>query len=120
MRKLFLRQQGLVSPALWGERGTVRSVCQCKRRFLLRLEALSAFAPALVAGERTTPEGNIPVIYLINIKDPTIFFAAQSFPIHNKDVIYVSNAPLADFQKFVNVASSLIYPIIAVQNTVRN
>ncbi len=87
--------------------------------FLFRLEDPAALDPALATGARTTPEGKIPVIYRIDMKDPATFFAAQSFPVRNKDVIYVSNAPLAEFQKFVNVVSSLVYPILAVNNAAK-
>ncbi|MBP6110983.1 MAG: polysaccharide export protein [Sphingobium sp.] len=87
--------------------------------FLFRLENPAALDPALAASARTTPEGKIPVIYRIDMKNPATFFAAQSFPVRNKDVIYVSNAPLAEFQKFVNVVSSLVYPILAVNNAAK-
>lgn len=79
--------------------------------FLFRLEDPSALAPEERADARTTPDGKIPVIYRINMKDPAMFFVAQSFPIRDKDVLYVSNAPLADFQKFVNVIYSTLLPI---------
>ena len=88
--------------------------------FLFRLEDPAALDPVLAANARTTPDGRIPVIYRIDMKDPAIFFAAQSFPVRDKDVIYVSNAPLAEFQKFVNIVSSLVYPVIAVENTLKN
>lgn len=88
--------------------------------FLFRLENPSAFGSALPENTPTTPDGRIPVIYRIDLKNPAIFFAAQSFPIHDKDVIYVSNAPLAEFQKFVNIVSSLVYPIVAIENSTNN
>jgi len=87
--------------------------------FLFRLEDPKALDQSLVAGARTTPDGKIPVIYRIDMKNPATFFAAQSFPVRNKDVIYVSNAPLADFQKFVGVVSSLVYPILAINNAAK-
>jgi polysaccharide biosynthesis/export protein len=64
----------------------------------------------------TTPEGKIPVIYRVNLKDPATFFVAQSFPVQNKDVMYVSNAPAAELQKFLNIVVSAIYPVINVVN----
>lgn len=87
--------------------------------FLFRLEDPRALDTAVVAGSRTTPDGKVPVIYRIDMKNPATFFAAQSFPVRNKDVIYVSNAPLADFQKFVGVVSSLVYPILAINNAAK-
>lgn len=62
----------------------------------------------------TTPDGKVPVIYRIDMKDPTSFFVAQNFPIHNKDVLYVSNASGAELQKFLNIVlgtvGSVLYP----------
>jgi polysaccharide biosynthesis/export protein len=37
----------------------------------------------------------------------------QSFPVQNKDVLYVSNAPAADLQKFLNLVFSVVYPVIS-------
>ncbi|HEX4332084.1 MAG TPA: polysaccharide biosynthesis/export family protein [Usitatibacter sp.] len=60
-----------------------------------------------------TPDGRVPVIYRVNLKDPGSFFVMQSFAIRDKDVLYVSNAPIADVQKVMNVVLSAIYPLIA-------
>ncbi|MBO9726078.1 MAG: polysaccharide export protein [Novosphingobium sp.] len=79
--------------------------------FLFRLEDPSALAPEEQANAKITPDGKVPVIYRINMKDPATFFVAQGFPIRDKDVLYVSNAPLADFQKFVNVIYSTLLPV---------
>jgi polysaccharide export outer membrane protein len=78
--------------------------------FIFRLENPEAVDTATRVGARLTPDGKLPVIYQIDVKDPGIFFVAQGFPIRNKDVLYVSNAPLADVQKFVNVIYSTILP----------
>jgi polysaccharide export outer membrane protein len=64
-----------------------------------------------------TPEGTIPVIYRLDLKDPAAFFVAQSFPIKNKDVMFVSNAPAAELQKFLNIIVSTIYPIANIAST---
>ncbi len=86
--------------------------------FIFRFEDPAALAPEMQAGAQLTPEGKVPVIYRIDMQDPTTLFVAQSFPVRNKDVLYISNAPLADFQKFVNIVSSLVFPIISLQNAV--
>ena len=67
----------------------------------------------------TTPEGKVPVIYQVNLKDPASFFVAQSFPVDNKDVLYVSNAPAAELQKFLNILTSSIYSVNSIVNTGR-
>ncbi|WP_343228565.1 polysaccharide biosynthesis/export family protein [Sphingomonas colocasiae] len=79
--------------------------------FIFRLENPEALDPAIRATARLTPDGKVPVIYRINMKNPETFFIAQSFPIRDKDVLYVSNAPLADIQKFVNVIYSTLLPV---------
>jgi polysaccharide export outer membrane protein len=86
-----------------------------KGAFIFRLEDPAALDPALREGAQTTPDGRVPVIYRINMRDPATFFVAQSFPIRNKDVLYVSNAPLADFQKFLNIVSSIAVPVVTIK-----
>lgn len=60
----------------------------------------------------TTPDGRVPVIYTVNLKDPGSFFVMQTFAIRNKDLLYVSNAPLTEIQKFANVVYMLVFPTI--------
>jgi polysaccharide export outer membrane protein len=82
--------------------------------FLFRFEA----AEAVDAGGKalpTTPEGKVPVIYRVNLADPATFFVAQSFPVQSKDILFVSNAPAADLQKFLNIIGSVLGPAVAVQ-----
>jgi polysaccharide export outer membrane protein len=64
----------------------------------------------------TTPDGKVAVIYQVDLRDPASFFVAQSFPMDNKDILYVSNAPGADLQKFLNIVLSAVYPIVNVIN----
>lgn len=75
-------------------------------------------ANALTWGKRvnTTPDGKVPVIYQIDLSDPASFFLAQSFSIENKDLLYVSNAPAAELQKFLNIVTSVTSPIFGVMH----
>jgi polysaccharide biosynthesis/export protein len=43
----------------------------------------------------------IPVIYTINLRDPSEYFLASSFEMRNKDIIYVSNAFSVESTKFM-------------------
>jgi polysaccharide export outer membrane protein len=67
---------------------------------------------------KTTPDGKVPVIYQVNLKDPASFFVAQSFPVNNRDVLYVSTAPAAEFQKFLGIVTSSVYSVDRMLNTV--
>ena len=70
-------------------------------------------------GQPTPPlkDGKVPVIYRVNMRDAKTLFVAQTFPIRNKDVIYITNAPLADFSKFLAAVSQIVYPIATIQNS---
>ena len=61
----------------------------------------------------TTPDGQVPVVYRIDLRNPNSFFVMQNFPISNKDVVYVSNAPAAELQKFLNLVFSVAYPVLS-------
>jgi polysaccharide export outer membrane protein len=51
-----------------------------------------------------------PVVYRLNLRDPNSLFTEQSFRIVNRDLVYVSNAPLADVDKVVNIFSTALAP----------
>lgn len=67
----------------------------------------------------TTPDGKVPVIYQLDLSNPAAFLVAQNFPIENRDVLYVSNAPAAELQKFLNIVTSIATPIIGILNLTR-
>ena len=77
--------------------------------FIFRFESKQALAYA--ADVPATPDGRVPVIYRVDLRDPRSFFVAQSFPMENKDVLYIANAPGSELQKFLNLLLSTIYPI---------
>jgi len=60
------------------------------------------------------PDGTIPVVYRMDLKDPRSFLIAQDFPMHDKDVLYVANASSAELQKFLAILSSAIYSVYSV------
>jgi len=65
-----------------------------------------------------TPSGKVPVIYRADLKDPAVFFAAQEFPIKDKDLLYISNASAAELQKFLNIVFSVVYPTLNMINII--
>jgi polysaccharide export outer membrane protein len=77
--------------------------------FIFRFEDLSALDWR--ATPMTTPEGKVPVIYQINLQDPSTFFVAQNFAMKNKDLVYISNSPAAEMQKFI---AAVVNPILDV------
>jgi len=82
--------------------------------FIFRFEPAGALAwPRQPV--KTTPEGLVPVVYRVDLSNPSSFFVMQSFPIENRDVLYVSNAPANELQKFLNLLFTVAYPVLAVK-----
>ncbi|WP_233994121.1 polysaccharide biosynthesis/export family protein [Porphyrobacter sp. AAP60] len=86
--------------------------------FVFRLEDPSRLDPAVVSGARLMPDGTLPVIYRIDLSDPRGVFLMQSFQMHNRDVLYVSNAPGVDLQRFVTILSQIAFSLIGITNAV--
>jgi len=75
-------------------------------------EAALAIAEATSGGVLTvTPEGKVPLLYRLNLKDSGAFLVMQSFMMKDRDVVYVANAPAAELQKFLNILSSSMFSI---------
>lgn len=83
--------------------------------FIFRFEDPAAF-PDNANGLPHTPEGKVPVVYHIDLKNPASFLVAQNFPVRNKDVVYVANAPSAELQKFLNILTSSIFSVSSLVN----
>ncbi|MFM0355277.1 polysaccharide export protein [Paraburkholderia nemoris] len=79
--------------------------------FIFRLENANAL-PWPNTPVRTTADGKVPVVYRVNLRDPNSFFIAQSFVMDDKDLLYVSNAPITELQKVLNLVFSLAYPVV--------
>jgi len=80
--------------------------------FIFRFEPRAALKWA--AEPATTADDRVPVVYRIDLKNPNSFFVMQGFAINDKDLLYVSNAPAAELQKFLNVVFSVAYPLLNV------
>ena len=64
---------------------------------------------------RTTPDGRVPVVFRIDLTDPSSFFVMQSFPMEDRDVLYISNAPVTEMQKFLNLLFTVAYPVLTAK-----
>lgn len=71
------------------------------------------------AREPVTASGNqVPVIYRLNLKDPSQYFFAQSIAMRDRDVIYVADASTVSLQKFLGLLGSALAPPGAAVRTV--
>jgi polysaccharide export outer membrane protein len=83
--------------------------------FIFRFEE-GRLVPSAGTPLPTTADGTVPVIYRMNLREPRSFLIAQDFPIRNRDVIYVANAPSAELQKFLTMLSTAVYSIYPAIN----
>lgn len=87
--------------------------------FVFRLEDPVALQGLIPEDAQTTADGRVPVIYDVNLADPTSFFAMQDFAIRDEDVLYVSTAPGSDIQRFISTISSSAFSIIAISDALQ-
>ncbi|HLJ70936.1 MAG TPA: polysaccharide biosynthesis/export family protein [Roseiarcus sp.] len=78
--------------------------------FLFRFEPESVARVLRPNSPLVQPGKLTPFVYRLNLRDANSLFVAQRFPIFNKDVIYVSNAPLSDVQKVMEIFNLAVTP----------
>jgi polysaccharide biosynthesis/export protein len=118
-QEINFEAQGIsLAQALARAGGLLDNRARASGAFLFRFE--NAHALDWAVPPVTTPDGKVAVIYRVNLRDPATFFAAQSFPVENKDILYVSNSSAAELQKFLNLIVSVVYPIVNVGNAANN
>lgn len=59
----------------------------------------------------------VPVVYRLDLTNAQSMFWLQRFPMQNKDMIYVANAPLNEVQKFLQLIFS---PVVSGVNSVQS
>ncbi|MBB3859419.1 polysaccharide export outer membrane protein [Novosphingobium hassiacum] len=92
------------------ERADIRGV------FIFRFEDVAAVPPQYLDNAPRLPGNKVPVIYQLDLANAANLFIAQNFPVRHKDILYVSNAPGADLQKFVGIASQMAFSLITIGN----
>jgi polysaccharide export outer membrane protein len=80
--------------------------------FLFRFEP-SYIVRKMVPDQDKITDGIIPVVYRLNFRDAGSYFLAREFEVRDKDIIYVSDHPLTDFQKFLAIVYGALGPAAA-------
>lgn len=83
--------------------------------FLFRLERRALLDRLGVPIPAASAGGEVPTVYHADFLNPSAFFLAQRFPMRHGDLIFVSNAPATDLQKFLQ----LLLPITSSAAQVR-
>jgi polysaccharide biosynthesis/export protein len=58
------------------------------------------------------PGGMSPIVYRFNLRDGKAYSLAQEFPVQDKDVIFVADAPAAQFYNFATALNQITGPVI--------
>ena len=80
--------------------------------FVFRYEDPAAVA-ALTGAPPPMDGAMSPVVYNLDLRDPTAFFLAQRFEMADRDIVYVANAPLADAEKVLRAVALAFSPVNA-------
>jgi polysaccharide biosynthesis/export protein len=80
--------------------------------FLFRYEPASIVSTLHTDNLGTGPNGSSPIVYRLDLRDADAYFLAQQFPVENKDVLYVANAPSSDLRKFFGLLGTLTGPVL--------
>ena len=81
--------------------------------FLFRFEPASVVGALKAPPLATGPDGTSPVVYRLNLREANNYFYAERFPMEDRDVIYVANAPLTELQKFFTLVNTVTGPVIS-------
>ncbi len=60
------------------------------------------------------PDGDVPVIYRLNLLEPQSYFAAQRFAMREKDVMLIANARSNQLGKFIQMLNGLTSPVVTM------
>lgn len=103
----FSAQREVLTDAVGQAGGLLDDRANPAQTFIYRMEQRSRLQKM---GVDLKPFGNakeIPTVYRANLRDPASFFAARSFPMRDKDVLYVSNAASVELVKVLSVVNSV-------------
>jgi polysaccharide biosynthesis/export protein len=90
--------------------------------FVIRYEPEAVARALPQARLPNVPNGPTPVVYHLKLRDPNAMFLARRFAMRDKDILYVSNAPVSDLQKVFSLINLLVSPAVTgltINNTVR-
>ncbi|MGP4694220.1 polysaccharide biosynthesis/export family protein [Agrobacterium cavarae] len=90
-----------------------------KKVFIYRAMDRKQLANAGIDLARFAPtQTSIPVIFQVDFRNPTAYFAAQNFNLGNKDILYVDNSGAYELTKFLNIITNSASTVTSVSNSV--
>jgi polysaccharide export outer membrane protein len=80
--------------------------------YVLRYEPSAMVAAYPAAAPDLASRPLVPVAYHLDMRDPKALFSARRFVMRDKDILFVSNAPLTEVGKGLHLVSMLTQPAI--------
>ena len=87
--------------------------------FVFRYEdpaVADALLPGPVPPGAPTGPGR-PIVYRLDLSEPQGFFLARRFAMRDGDAIFVTNAPLTELRKFLQLFNSVVAPVQTLDST---
>ncbi|MEM1365443.1 MAG: polysaccharide biosynthesis/export family protein [Pseudomonadota bacterium] len=78
--------------------------------FIYRVENADLVRHLVPQSKLAVDNSLVPVIYRVNLKDPSGFFIARGFKMQDKDVLYAADAPAVQFGKFTSLLGQVLGP----------
>ncbi|MEO0636001.1 MAG: polysaccharide biosynthesis/export family protein [Pseudomonadota bacterium] len=79
--------------------------------FIYRVEDADLVRGLVPQSQLAQNNSLVPVIYRVNLKDPSGFFIARGFKMRDKDVLYAADSPSVQFGKFTTILTQAISPV---------
>jgi polysaccharide export outer membrane protein len=108
----FDTEQLSLSEALGKSQGLRDDLANPEGVFLFRYEHDSIVRSLDQPIASGTTGGVSPIVYRFNLRDGQSYLLAQQFPIEDKDVIFVADAPAVRSYKFATLLSTITGPVI--------
>jgi polysaccharide export outer membrane protein len=90
--------------------GLLDARSDAKGVFVFRYESPSVVRALRPESPLAHGEQRVPVVYRLDLLNPNSLFLQQRFQIANHDLIYVSNAPLFETEKIIQIFTGLLAP----------
>lgn len=99
--------------------GLDNSRADAKKVFIYRVMDRKSLENAGLDLKRFGPNHlSIPVIFQIDFRNPTAYFAAQNFDLKNKDILYVDNSGAYEVTKFLSLITTASSTVTSSANSV--
>jgi polysaccharide biosynthesis/export protein len=99
----FLKERITLAEAIGKARGLLDERAEPSSVFLYRLETRDRAKSIGIDISKWGDSDTIPIIYSLNLRDPSGFFVAGLVPMQPADILYIDNASSVNFNKFLSL-----------------